>query len=114
MPKIRDPNRPQHDADGAHYGAITIEMFPNGTAVGQVPYWDGTQWHLVRLLGEGGIDLSFDSVNKTVTIIHVDNRKYGQFVSDAVIFRTYLVTVWADAILKKALSGSLTADAVLA
>lgn len=99
MPKIRDTTRPQHDADGAHYGAITIEMFPDGTVPGQMPYWDGVQWRLVTLLGEAGIDISLDTVNDTLTFIHADNRVYEFYTGDAIILKTVSGTFTGDAVL---------------
>lgn len=99
MPKVRTFTFPQHNADQAHYGAISIEMFPDGTAVGQIPYWDGVQWRLVTLLGEAGIDISLDTTNDTLTFIHADNRVYASFFADALLLSVSSLTFAADAVL---------------
>ena len=97
MPKARTPNRPQHHAGDSHYGAFDVEHMPNGAVPGDMFYWDGVQWNLIRLIGGGGMDISFDAVNKTLEIYYADNRVYGSYLSDAILFRTYDNTITADA-----------------
>jgi hypothetical protein len=108
MPKARDPNLPQINGQ-LIYGAISIETFPNGTAVGQIPYWDGVQWQLVTFVGAGGVDVTYNAGEKTLEIIHVDNRIASGFTADAIIQGTVTKPIWADA----QLAGIFTADAEL-
>lgn len=97
MPKARNDAYPQHHMGLTHYGAMDIEHFPDGTAPGQIPYWDGVQWHLATLQGEGQIDLSFDGDSATLTLIAAEDRVYGAADADAILFRTYEGTFSADA-----------------
>ncbi len=99
MPKARTTGLTQHNADLAHYGAISIEMLPDGTAPGQIPYWDGVQWHLATLQGEGQIDIAFDADSATLTLIAAEDRVYGLFTADATLFATTAATFTADAAL---------------
>lgn len=99
MAKARNPNLPQQNAGQALYGALDIELMPDGTAPGDMMYWDGVQWNFIRLIGGGGLDITYNADSGTVEIYYADNRTYGSFT--------------ADATLKKTTSGSFTADAVL-
>jgi hypothetical protein len=97
MPVARNSNRPQHHIGDSHYGAMEIGHFPNGTEVGQIPYWDGVQWQLVTFVGAGGVDVTYNAGEKTLEIIHVDNRIVGGFTADAVFLGTISITFTANA-----------------
>lgn len=97
MPVARNTNRPQHHMGEAHYGAMQIEHLPNGTAPGQIPYWDGVQWHLATLVGEDRIDISFDSDTATLTLIAAEDRVYGSADADAIFLSTPESNFVADA-----------------
>ena len=98
MPIAKALDRPQINAD-ALYGAISIELLPNGTTVGQIPYWDGVQWRLVTLVGEGIIDITFESSTDTLYFANVEGRIYQVLTSDAVLLGTASDDFTADAVL---------------
>lgn len=100
MPKIRDPALNQHHAGQAHWGELDLELFPTPTGsnvVGVIPYFDGVQWQWVRLTAGGSLDLTYNSVEKTLEITSADVRVYGSFGADATTLRTTATTFLANA-----------------
>lgn len=96
MPKARVDNIPQ--INGAFiYGSISIENLPDGTVPGQIPYWDGVQWQLITLVGEGVVDITFESSTNTLYFASVEGRIYQTFVADAILLKTVSATFTADA-----------------
>ena len=108
----------QHDADKMHYGAISVEMLPDGVpGLGeiQIPVFVQSQsaWYMMHLIGGGGMDISVDTVNQTVEIFFSDTRVYGSYTADAILYGTISGEFYPEAILKGTLSSTFTADAVL-
>lgn len=105
MPKERTPGLPQINAGQALYGEMPIELLPAGPPMDQtnlgvaIAAWDGVQWHISRLIGGGGLDISYNAAENVVEVYYSSNRVYQSFISDAILLGT--------------LSGSFTADAVL-
>lgn len=96
MAKARNPNLPQINAGQMLYGAIDIELFPNGTAVGQIPYWDGTQWNFVQLVAGPGTSVNYDAVNNVLSFSH-ESAGWGTFTAGAVLAGTTTAYITADA-----------------
>lgn len=98
MPKARTPGLPQVNGS-LIYGSIPIEVMPDATQAGDMMYWDGVQWQFIRLIGGGGLDITYDAVNKTVEIYYADNRVYATFLADSIIRKTTAAQFTADAVL---------------
>ena len=113
MAKARDPNLPQHHIDTMHYGSLPVEMLPDGTQTWGVWMWDGFQWQNVRIVGGGGVDISYDAANNYLEIAIAGIRKYNTFSGDAVLLDTFEDMFDADSILLKSISSTFTADSVL-
>jgi hypothetical protein len=99
MPKARETGKPQ--INGAFiYGSLPIEAFPVGeTGVIQMPLWIGNEWRLVRLVGEGIIDITFEDSTDTLYFASVEGRAYATATADSITLKTEVLTFTADAVL---------------
>lgn len=98
MPKPRDGSN-QHNIDLHHYGSLPVEMMPDGEQSYGFWMWDGFQWQHIRIIGGGGLDVSYDPDAKTLEIALTGIRQYFDFDGDAVILKTALAAFTADAVL---------------
>jgi hypothetical protein len=112
MPKARVEGIPQINGQFI-YGSISIETLPDGSSPLQIPVWDGVQWHLLRLIGGGGMDISINTDEGIVEVFYADNRVYYDFTADAIIYGTVSATATANSILLATVSAGFTADAEL-
>lgn len=112
MPKARVTGIPQIHGS-LIYGEISIEVLPSGTSVGQIPYWDGIQWRLATLEGEGRIDITYDSDSSVITFVAAEDRVYDDFIADAVLKATLSGSFTGDSTLLNTASGSFTGDAFM-
>jgi hypothetical protein len=89
MPVARSPNLPQINAGQALYGEIPIELLPTGDAgTGQPPViqlavWDGVQWHIAKIAGVGGLDISYNEDTNTLEFASTHDRVYQGFPAEA-------------------------------
>lgn len=55
MPRVRDPDLPQHHMDQGHYGEMDLDLLPSGTTQGDVILWDDglNTWYIDQPPGGG-------------------------------------------------------------
>jgi hypothetical protein len=105
--KAKNPNLPQIKADQMLYGELPLEMLPTPPASDQsnpdivIPVYDqvNQEWVFARIIGGGGMDMTFSAEQGTVEIYYADNRVYGSFTADSTLFKTTAGTFTADAVL---------------
>jgi hypothetical protein len=89
MPVARNPNLPQINAGQALYGEIPVELLPPGDAgagqppVAQLMVWDGVQWHIAKIAGVGGLDITYNTATNTLEFASTHDRVYDSFAAEA-------------------------------